>query len=110
MPETTLEPIDIPVLGMTCASCVGRVEKAIKAVPGVASAAVNLAAERAHVELADPGRTPAVIEAIRKVGYEPLERSIELKVGAYVAERKAQKRKAFLDGPHFELPANRYPK
>ena len=80
MPETTLEPIDIPVLGMTCASCVGRVEKAIKAVPGVASAAVNLAAERAHVELADPGRTPAVIEAIRKVGYEPLERSIELKV------------------------------
>ena len=37
-------------------------------------------------------------------------RSIELKVGAYVAERKAQKRKAFLDGPHFELPANRYPK
>lgn len=37
-------------------------------------------------------------------------RSIELKIGAYVAERKAQKRKAFLDGPHFELPASRYPK
>jgi len=80
MPETTLEPIDIPVLGMTCASCVGRVERAIKAVPGVASAAVNLAAERAHVELVDAGQTAAVIEAIRKVGYEPLERSIELKI------------------------------
>ncbi len=35
-------------------------------------------------------------------------RSIELKVGAYTAERKAQKRPAFLDGPHFELPANLY--
>lgn len=80
MPQTTLEPIDISVLGMTCASCVGRVEKAIKAVPGVANASVNLVAERAHVELEDAGQTAAVIEAIRKVGYEPLERSIELKV------------------------------
>jgi peptidoglycan L-alanyl-D-glutamate endopeptidase CwlK len=33
---------------------------------------------------------------------------IERKVAAYVAERKAQKRKAFLDGPHFELPATHY--
>jgi Cu+-exporting ATPase len=80
MPETTLEPIDIPVLGMTCASCVSRVEKAINAVPGVAKASVNLAAERAHIELSDRGQTAAVIEAIRKVGYEPLERTVELKV------------------------------
>ncbi|HTN98819.1 MAG TPA: heavy metal-associated domain-containing protein, partial [Nordella sp.] len=35
--------------GMTCASCVGRVEKAIRAVPSVASASVNLATERAEV-------------------------------------------------------------
>ena len=34
---------------MTCASCVGRVEKALKRVPGVTEAAVNLATERAHV-------------------------------------------------------------
>lgn len=80
MPDTTLEPIDIPVLGMTCASCVGRVEKAISAVPGVAKASVNLAAERAHVEFSDGGQTAAVIEAIRKVGYEPLKRTVELKV------------------------------
>ena len=32
MPKATLKPIDIPVLGMTCASCVGRVEKAIRLV------------------------------------------------------------------------------
>ncbi|MEW5687907.1 MAG: heavy metal translocating P-type ATPase [Pseudomonadota bacterium] len=80
MPETILRPIDIPVLGMTCASCVGRVEKAIAAVPGVAAASVNLAAERARVELTSDGQTAAVIEAIRKVGYEPLERQIELTV------------------------------
>ncbi|MEW6019032.1 MAG: heavy metal translocating P-type ATPase, partial [Pseudomonadota bacterium] len=65
---------------MTCASCVGRVEKAIAAVPGVAAASVNLASERAHVELTSDGQTAAVIEAIRKVGYEPLVRRIELTV------------------------------
>ena len=80
MRDTTLTPIDIPVLGMTCASCVGRVEKAIAAVPGVASASVNLAAERAHVELSAGGDTAAVVEAIRNVGYEPLERTLELKI------------------------------
>ena len=80
MPETILRPIDIPVLGMTCASCVGRVEKAIAAVPGVAAASVNLASERAHVELTSDGQTAAVIDAIRKVGYEPLVRRIELTV------------------------------
>lgn len=80
MPATTLQPIDIPVLGMTCASCVGRVEKAIAAVPGVATASVNLAAERAHVEFTSEGNTHAVVEAIRKAGYEPLERTLELKV------------------------------
>ncbi|WP_375267853.1 copper-translocating P-type ATPase [Phenylobacterium sp.] len=80
MPEQVLQPLEIPVLGMTCASCVGRVEKAISAVPGVARATVNLAAERAHVELTPEGHTQAVIEAIRKAGYEPLERTLTLKV------------------------------
>ncbi|HEX7886069.1 MAG TPA: heavy metal translocating P-type ATPase [Phenylobacterium sp.] len=80
MPEQTLQPLEIPVLGMTCASCVGRVEKAISAVPGVARASVNLAAERAHVEFTSEGQTQAVVEAIRKAGYEPLEHTLELKI------------------------------
>ncbi len=80
MPETTLTPFDIPVLGMTCASCVGRVEKAIAAVQGVAKARVNLAAERAHVELTTADQMSAVVQAIRDIGYEPLERTVELKV------------------------------
>lgn len=78
MPEAaTLDAIDLPVLGMTCASCVGRVERAILAVPGVRRASVNLAAERAHVEGGDPA---AVGAAIRAVGYEPLEHAVELRV------------------------------
>lgn len=78
MPETaTLDAIELPVLGMTCASCVGRVERAIGAVPGVRRASVNLAAERAHVEGGDPA---AVAAAIRAVGYKPLEHTTELQV------------------------------
>ncbi|NIV39058.1 MAG: hypothetical protein GWN58_59470, partial [Anaerolineae bacterium] len=40
---------ELEIEGMTCASCVGRVEKALKAVPGVSEAEVNLATERATV-------------------------------------------------------------
>jgi len=41
--------VTIPVGGMTCASCVARVERALKTVPGVSQATVNLASERATV-------------------------------------------------------------
>jgi P-type Cu+ transporter len=78
--ETALKTLDVPVLGMTCASCVGRVEKAIRAAPGVRSAAVNLAAERARVEMDVGGSAAAVAEAIRGVGYEPIERTVELTI------------------------------
>jgi heavy metal translocating P-type ATPase len=62
--ETTLA---LPVSGMTCASCAGRVERALKAVPGVSSAAVNLATETAEVTgLAPPSM---LISAVEKAGY-----------------------------------------
>lgn len=57
--------------GMTCASCVRRVEKAIAAVPGVESANVNLATERASVMLSDPSVAGSVLAAISKAGYVP---------------------------------------
>lgn len=70
--DVPVEKIEVDIEGMTCASCVGRVEKAIAAVPGVKSASVNLATERATVELL-AGSTPrvAIDAAIRKAGYEP---------------------------------------
>ncbi|WP_230532208.1 heavy metal translocating P-type ATPase [Microvirga roseola] len=75
------DTIDIPIQGMTCASCVGRVEKAIRSVEGVSAANVNLATERAHVSFnpakADPS---AVAEAIRAAGYEPSGELIDLKI------------------------------
>ncbi|AWM87582.1 heavy metal translocating P-type ATPase [Microvirga sp. 17 mud 1-3] len=73
--------LDIPIEGMSCASCVGRVEKAIKGVNGVTSASVNLATERARVSF-DPSRAApeAVAEAIRKAGYEPRAEKIDLAV------------------------------
>ena len=60
----------ISILGMTCASCVGRVERAIAKVPGVFSASVNLATERADVHYAAEPVREAVIAAIRETGYE----------------------------------------
>jgi len=79
--DAPFKTLDIPVLGMTCASCVGRIETALRATPGVRSASVNLAAERASVELAPGGNATAVADAIRSVGYEPMERTVELKIG-----------------------------
>ncbi len=62
--------LTIPVGGMTCASCVARVEKAIAAVPGVEDATVNLATERATVRFAGTPDAGAVAEAIERAGYE----------------------------------------
>ena len=59
---------DIDIGGMTCASCVARVEKAIKAVPGVRDASVNLATERAAVK--GDGLDPqAIVAAVEQAGY-----------------------------------------
>jgi P-type Cu+ transporter len=68
-PSTTIA-VSIPVTGMTCASCVNRVEKAVQRVEGVERAAVNLATERASVSY-DPSRTDAaaVAAAIEGAGY-----------------------------------------
>ncbi|VTU32935.1 heavy metal translocating P-type ATPase [Variovorax sp. PBL-E5] len=60
----------LQIEGMSCASCVARVEKALARVPGVSSATVNLATEKAQVRLADPGTAvDALIEAVQKAGY-----------------------------------------
>jgi Cu+-exporting ATPase len=61
--------IDIGIEGMTCASCVGRVEKALLKVPGVTGAAVNLATERARISGAGLS-LDALVGAVEDAGYE----------------------------------------
>ncbi|MFP5340673.1 MAG: heavy metal translocating P-type ATPase, partial [Gammaproteobacteria bacterium] len=70
VPEQT---VDLAIDGMTCATCVGRVEKALGKLPGV-TATVNLASERAKVSFA-PGAVDvdALIAAVRKAGYDARE-------------------------------------
>ena len=61
--------IDLNIAGMTCASCVGRVEKAVLKVPGVLAASVNLATESARVKVTGEADAAALIAAIDKAGY-----------------------------------------
>ena len=61
--------LDLAVRGMTCASCVARVEKALAAVPGVTVAAVNLATERAKVSMAEPIPLSVLQDAVEATGY-----------------------------------------
>jgi Cu+-exporting ATPase len=68
--------LDIGIGGMTCASCVGRVEKALLRVPGVQTASVNLATESARIAVAAGTAQDAPMEAllrraVRDAGYEP---------------------------------------
>ena len=65
------ERLTLPVRGMHCAACVGKVERALAGVSGVESASVNLATERATVAF-DPTRTavPALQTAVAAAGYE----------------------------------------
>jgi Cu+-exporting ATPase len=65
---TTL--FELPVDGMTCASCVSRVEKAIARVPGVVRASVNLATERATIEAESVRVQADVAKAVHAAGYE----------------------------------------
>lgn len=94
---TTASPqeFDVAIGGMTCASCVGRVERALRKVPGVQDATVNLATESARIHFLPPdgpsngvdggdsgsggGDSRAAIDplalvrrAVRNAGYEPL--------------------------------------
>ncbi len=60
----------IPIKGMTCASCVSRIEKALDRVPGVIAATVNLATERATVRvLSHTAAAQQLTDAAQRAGY-----------------------------------------
>ncbi len=60
---------ELSIAGMTCASCVGRVERALKNVPGVVDASVNLATERARVRTAGEPDLERLLAAVEAAGY-----------------------------------------
>ncbi|MBR8175262.1 heavy metal translocating P-type ATPase [Burkholderia ambifaria] len=68
-PPAASRDLEFDIGGMTCASCAGRVEKALAAVPGVARASVNLATERASVHGAGALDAAALIAAVTTAGY-----------------------------------------
>ncbi len=69
--EVPRESRELAITGMTCATCAGRVEKALRSVPGVTGATVNLATERASVEgFVGAVRPVDLIAAVRRAGYD----------------------------------------
>ena len=95
---------DLPISGMTCASCAGRVERALGKVPGVQSVSVNLANERAHVEVLgqmDPG---VLIAAVDKAGYTATLPQSETTTEANQAQRLHRERWALLLAILLALP------
>lgn len=101
----TAEELSLKVTGMTCAACVGRVEKVIKSLPGVAGAVVNLATESAKVEYY-PGMVDKteIRKAIENLGYGAEDRTdaqseMDREQQAREAEIKKQRRNMWLTWP-----------
>lgn len=74
------DSISLPIEGMSCASCVGRVEKALNKVEGVKAVAVNLATERATIQLDAPVPPAALVRAIEDAGYSVPASSMQLTI------------------------------
>ena len=70
----------LPVQGMTCASCVGRVERSLRKLPGITMASVNLATETASIGYRTPADLMAAMAAIEKAGYAVPQHRVELQV------------------------------
>lgn len=71
----------LPVTGMSCASCALRVEKTLRAVPGVRAASVNLATEEASVDTDASVSASTLAAAVRKAGYDVATKETVLQVG-----------------------------
>src|SRR6266540_1421742 len=67
--SATIEHIELPITGMTCASCANRVERKLNRLDGV-TATVNYATEKARVQF-DPGAVAAeqLVDAVQAAGY-----------------------------------------
>ncbi|UXD85999.1 heavy metal translocating P-type ATPase [Thalassolituus hydrocarboniclasticus] len=80
IPDDSAAVLQLPVIGMSCASCVRRVEQALLATPGVSAASVNLASEKAEVTLAADGQIQALLQTVKNCGYETRTEQYQLSV------------------------------
>ncbi|MBL8668528.1 MAG: copper-translocating P-type ATPase, partial [Rhodospirillales bacterium] len=86
--------ISLDIRGMTCAACAGRIEKALRRVPGVAAADVNLALERADISVDASALHPAtLVEAVEDAGYEASVREPDAAAGGSDGDSDAALRK-----------------
>jgi len=77
-----IKETSLSISGMTCASCVAHVEKALNELPGVEKATVNLATERATVQFANREiGTDVLIQAVRNSGYDVPSETLTLPIG-----------------------------
>ncbi|WP_369308918.1 copper-translocating P-type ATPase [Providencia rettgeri] len=76
--QSSVNRLSLPVEGMTCASCVGRVERALKAAENIDTAVVNLATERADITFKGPVNVEVAIQAIESSGYKVGEETTDL--------------------------------
>ncbi|HUY61738.1 MAG TPA: heavy metal translocating P-type ATPase, partial [Candidatus Dormibacteraeota bacterium] len=84
----TPAPQALEIEGMTCASCVRRVERALEAVPGVTAAVVNLATQRAEVLAGAPVATDRHLAAVRTAGYDGRPAPVHEGLAAAAAARR----------------------
>jgi Cu+-exporting ATPase len=105
MSKSTHE-LTLPITGMTCASCVSHVEKALNGVPGVAQANVNLATERATVSFANGGvETETLVNAVRDSGYDVPTETMTLPIGGMTCASCTARVEGGLSGVHGVISA-----
>jgi Cu+-exporting ATPase len=107
--KVSAKSVVIPIRGMTCASCVAAIERAVRKLAGVTSVSVNLATERADI-VYDPAvvRLSAIKQAITNAGYTPLDIEVTAVSVDDDAERKRKDTRLlwrkFVTSAFFALP------
>ncbi|HEX7234248.1 MAG TPA: heavy metal translocating P-type ATPase, partial [Nitrosospira sp.] len=80
MSSLTLKQIELPIEGMTCSACAGRIERTLNRLPGV-HASVNFASEKARVEFDEARTQPEeLVRSIEKTGFHVIPQSAQLQI------------------------------
>src|SRR5210317_1955117 len=76
------QSLTLSIEGMSCASCVGRVDRGLSAIDGVSDVAVNLASESARFQLNNPERVTDVVRKLDELGYPARKATVVLNIEA----------------------------